>query len=413
MSSAPMRLAEAGTDRPRARIAAIALIWVTTALGVLAGCGGASAPDMNPPNDSAAGAGDSAAPPTDAAPPVGDAAPDSGGDPLVTSFVFVGCNRVLTPDWDPMVNPSSANLPQLKQTFADIAALPARPRFLFFTGDLVLGLEHDTSHLASQLAGWSTQWAAGPLAAILTLLPLPGNHELLYTDPMNVQLSNGDADKVWTDWLTVSGFAGRAGNGPTNAGKNDDALQNDQSKLTYSFDDSGVHYVLLNTDTWTTTPDPKNGSTKIGWIALQWLKADLAAAQANPKVSSVFVFGHKPITNPTGGTGGNNQIDADLGTAMAGLLDATPKVKGYLCSHAHLWDARQLPGARGVYQVVAGNGGTALEKIAQPPVFGFSETRIYASGRVDIVSWQRPVPSPYTAMNATAATEAPALTIAR
>jgi hypothetical protein len=46
-------------------------------------------------------------------------------DPVKLSFVVMGCNRIQESDWEKTrtENPSSANLPQLRQTLADIAAL--------------------------------------------------------------------------------------------------------------------------------------------------------------------------------------------------------------------------------------------------------------------------------------------------
>ena len=340
---------------------------------------------------------------------------DGGADSLAASFVFVGCNRLQKADWSPQQNPSSANLPELQQTFADVSALTDKPHYFFFTGDLVLSLQQDTTNLTSQLDAWAAVFKADPLSASVPLVPLVGNHEMLYKDAtLGAELSNGPADAVWTAWLTRQAFDSHAGNGPTTAGSNADALQDDQSKLSYSFDDSGNHYVVLNTDTWTTTADSSTQSTMIGWVALQWLTADLGAAQANPSVKSVFVFGHKPILSPTGSTAEADAINPVLASGMASLLDATPKVKGYLCAHAHEWDARHLPGSRGVYQIVAGNGGSRLESgwNVATPFYGFTEARVYTSGRVGIVSHQRPVPSPYTASPAMPATAAAELTIA-
>ena len=384
--------------------------------GSVADPGDSGASPLDASTDGATPSQDASA--SDAAPDAGgsDASRiDAGGDTLATSFVFVGCNRLQKADWVPQQNPSSANLPQLQQTFADVVALPDAPRFFFFTGDLVLSLTQGTTDLAGQLAGWASVYKADPIASKVPLVPLVGNHEMLYKDKtLGAELSNGPADGVWTQWLAAQGFDAHAGNGPTTAGANADALQDDQSKLSYSFDDGGIHYVVLNTDTWTTTPDSTTQSTQIGWIALTWLTADLKAAQSNASVSSIFVFGHKPILAPGGGTAAADAINPALAQGLASLLDGTPKVKGYLCAHAHEWDARKLPGSRGVYQIVAGNGGSRLESgwNVSSPYYGFTQARVYKSGRVGIVSYQRPVPSPYNASPATPATPVAELTIA-
>lgn len=337
----------------------------------------------------------------------------SGGDRVVSSFVFVGCNRLQKADLDPTTDPSSANLPELQQTFADIAALPDKPKYFFFVGDMVTNLVSGSSTLQTQLDAWAQVWAASPLAGQIELVPGVGNHEMLYKNSNKDEVSNPSADAVWTAWLAANHFDTHAGNGPTNAPPNADALQDDQSKLTYSFDDGGAHYVMLNTDSWTTTPDSTTGSTQIGWVAENWLAADLAAAQANPAITGIYVFGHKPVVAPTSSSDG--ALNSALVTPIEQLLDGTPKVKGYFDAHVHEWWSTQLPGARGVYQIVAGNGGSQLESAwTEPnPYFGFTLVKIYASGTVGVVSYRRPAPTPYNAATSTAATAAPELTIAR
>ena len=124
-------------------------------------------------------------------------------------------------------------------------------------------------------------------------------------------------------------------------------------------------------------------------------------------------LGHKPILAPSGSTAAADAVNPALASKLASLLDGTPKVRGYFCAHAHEWDARKLPGARGVYQIVAGNGGSQLESgwNVATPYYGFTQARVYQSGRVGIVSFQRPVPSPYTA-SASPATPATEMIIA-
>jgi predicted small secreted protein len=338
-----------------------------------------------------------------------DGSADGGVDSLVTSFVVTGCNRIEGRDWDAGANPSSANVPQLQQTFADIAAITPRPKQFFFTGDLVLNERSGTKELVGQLDGWSALYAQGPLAGAIDLVPLPGNHELLAL--VKTEVSNPPADGAWTAWLARNHFDRHAGNGPTNAAPNPDALADDQSALSFSFEADGQHYIVLNTDTWTTTPDPATGSTQVGWIALAWLKADLAAAEASPSVRNVFVFGHKPLVSPGKSTSGEAAINPALVAEAEAALDASAKTRAYFCAHAHQWDLRRLPGTRGVWQVVAGNGGSTLDSSwkASPRYFGFTEIKVYESGRIGLVSHERPVPSPYNGptVPATAGTERP------
>ena len=345
-----------------------------------------------------------------------DASADASTDPVVSSFVFVGCNRIQKADLDPTNNPSSANLAELQQDFVDIAALPDAPKYWFFVGDLVTGLDTGANPLQSELDAWAQVYAASHLASRLELVPVVGNHEMLTKTTINnadVELSNHKANGVWTAWLAANQLARHAGNGPTNAGSNADALQDDESSLTYSFDDGGAHYIVLDTDSWTTTPDPATGDTQIGWVAQHWLEADLAAAQANPAITGIYVFGHKPLAAPAGAE--DSTLNAGQVAAITQLLDTTPKVKGYFAAHVHEWWSTQLPGARGVWQIVAGNGGSQLEAAwTEPqPYFGFTLVRIHASGQVGVVSYRRPAPTPYNAPTTTPAVADPELVIDR
>ena len=332
-----------------------------------------------------------------------------GGDAVTSSFVYVGCNRLTKADWDPAQNPSSANLAQLTRTFSDITVLAQTPKHFFFAGDLVLGLDPDSTVLAGQLDAWGALYAADAsgIAAKVPVTPLPGNHEMLLKQKVNgtkIELSNPGADAVWTGFLGGHALGKYAGNGPTAAGANADALADDQSKLTYSFDEAGIHYVLLNTDTWTTVPDAATGSTQLGWIAMKWLAADLAAAQASSAVEHIVVLGHKPIVSPVGLTTSDEIINATFTAALELLLDTTPKVRGYFCAHFHEWDARKLPGNRGIYQIIAGNGGSEVETTFVMPFFGFTEVRFHQSGKVGVIHHDRPVPAPYNLFPALPAT---------
>ena len=333
------------------------------------------------------------------------------GDPVVSSFVFVGCNRLQKADLDPTNNPSSANLAELEQTFADIAALPEMPKYFFFTGDLVTALVSGSTTMQAQLDGWAEVWAASPLAGKIDLVPIVGNHEMLFKNNKGDEVSNPAADAVWIAWLAANHFDTHAGNGPTNNGPNEDALQDDQRLLTYSFDDGGAHYIALDTDSWTTTPASALNSTKVGWVPVHWLAADLAAAQANPATTGIYILGHKPLVAPAGADDGS--LNDGLVVPIEQLVDSTPKVKGWFDSHVHLWQATQLPGNRGVWQIIAGNGGSQLEASwTEPaPYFGFTVVKTYASGKVGVVSYKRLAPLPYNAQNPLPAVASPEITI--
>jgi hypothetical protein len=157
------------------------------ALAVWAGCGEAvvvSGPDMAAP------------------------IPDGGAAAVALQFGFMGCNRINGSDWTAMTNdagvstdPSSANIVQLQQTFADFTHLSPIPPYFFFTGDLVVNeAPDDGGTLAAQLAAWYTLASGDPSKFLqrTTLVPITGNHELLVSGK-TYEEPNPNTDPVWTN----------------------------------------------------------------------------------------------------------------------------------------------------------------------------------------------------------------------
>jgi hypothetical protein len=318
------------------------------------------------------------------------------------TFIIIGCNRIQEADWERTraTNPSSANVPQLQQTFADITNLNPIPRYVFFMGDLVVNLKQDQGEtLRGQLDAWAQLYFGDPsgIAQRLTLIPFTGNHEVLQSLPSDaskgakVEVLNPATVPVWLDWLTRNGFDRFAGNGPTNAAPNLDMLQGDESRLTYSLDIGDTHFVVLNTDTVTT-------NLNIGWIAYHWIEQDIQRAENNREIRSIFVLGHKPIVGPIESVEPGNAIINPLNFRLASLLNRSGKVRAYLCAHAHLWEARQLGDSHAVWQVIAGNGGSQLASGWNPAggqFYGFSLVKVYKDGKVGVISYRRPVPPVY------------------
>jgi hypothetical protein len=277
-------------------------------------------------------------------------------DPVVSSFAVMGCNRLEFADWSPAANPSSANLAQLAQTFADVTKLSPRPSHFLFVGDLVINEAGDNgATLSAQLAGWAQVVKSDPsqITSKLALLPVVGNHELLKVVG-GVQVPDLPTYGVWNSFLSTNGFTPPASNGPTMAAPNLDALTADQSKVSYSFDVGSSHLIVLNTDTPTS-------SNSAGQIPYNWLAADVAAAQASPSISNIFVFGHKPIADTLGGATSDRVIDPPLGSKFQTLIGNNKKVRAYLAAHDHTWDSRTL-GTTGVTQIIAGNAGSKVTR---------------------------------------------------
>jgi Calcineurin-like phosphoesterase len=334
--------------------------------------------------------------------------PGAEQDSVKLSFLFLGCNRIQHSDWKAIkeADPSSANLPQFGRTAADIAQLSPIPPYLFFTGDLVVNLESDNGEkLKKQLDAWTDVFNKSPLAGKLTLIPMPGNHEVLQKlddskdkdDDDEVEVPNPAANARWVEWLHKSRFDtfAKAANGPRKDHPKSDHLADDQSEMTYSFDVVDVHFVVINTDTLSTVIDPATKHPYSGWVPYHWIEQDVRAAQANPKISAIFLLGHKPLKTPNGGEENSTVLNVKefpLADNLLTLILANDKVRAYLCAHEHQWDLLPMDKARRAWQVIAGNAGSQLNPafLSSNPFFGFSQINVYTSGKVGLVSHQRP-----------------------
>lgn len=312
--------------------------------------------------------------------------PSESVDPVVSSFVYFGCNRLGSSEVTP-ANPSTANLGQLQQDFTDVLALPHHPAWLFFVGDLVLNEQPGSATLQSQLSAWVSMYQAGPLAASdLQLVPITGNHELLVQTGTTEQteLPNPATLPVWV--ATMAPYI-RGNNGPTTAAPNLDSLTYDQSQLSYTFQDGPVAFMMLNTDTFIDTTTNSD-------IPLNWITDQLQVLQNDPTVEHIFVLGHRPISSPDPD---NLGIRPEEASQFQSLLESTPKVRAYLCAHAHLWQFSQLGT---LPQVISGNAGSPLEKKfskSSQANYGFTQVHIHKSGAIHIEAYGRPVPDPYGA----------------
>ncbi|MEO1085287.1 MAG: hypothetical protein AAFY88_13695 [Acidobacteriota bacterium] len=373
-------------------------------------------------------------PPTSNAQAAGAQAETAGPaeDPVTLSFAFVGCNRVGWSEVDGQpLPPSTANEPQLLQTFTDITQIGAdrglAVSYLFLLGDIVRN-EASAKTLAAQLSEWQQLYAGSDLAVGDTrMVPIVGNHEVLtsveYADGEYYEVPQVGANAAWLRWLNAHGHPPQPGNGPTPDSSPTDLLRGDNSQLTYSFDvatadGKSVHFVLMNTDSDSTyssaEPEcyqpprrgvsfhghPVTGTAALdvpGWIAADWIAKDLAGAGES---DYVFALGHKPITYPgsasyTDTSTGRDTIfncgDQRRAEALVHSFDAHPSFVAYLTAHQHLWDAYEIKGpTRSFWQIVAGDGGSPLVSGSS---FGFTLVDIHESGAVTATRYDRPVPA--------------------
>ena len=169
-----------------------------------------------------------------------------------------------------------------------------------------------------------------------------------------------------------------------------DGILRDERRLSYTFRRGTSFFICVNTETW------QGGLTAAdtGHVPLAWVKEKLAQGQADPSVENIFVFGHKPVSVletddplPT--------ITAAQGNLFYALLNETPKVRAYLCAHAHRWTYRIPVSGGRLPQLSAGNAGSIGDEAFKPGYYGYTMVHILESGDVTVESWGRPIPAPY------------------
>src|SRR5258705_12330039 len=218
------------------------------------------------------------------------------GDDEILSFATVGDSRQDPATPDPTTLPlSGQDAIWLQNTRAFSRILRSiedqRSSLLFFNGDMIMGygnaiLPADTSTVAgligSDLVKFYQQYAfwrgivAGLMESGTYVVPVPGNHETQWkAGGKKAQAANEDAWRANMGDLILdnSRFLNLYGEQPSNENIGDnrgyDNLATDQSKLSYSFDFRGSHFVVINTD-----PVGNDAHAPVNWLA-----ADLAAAQ--------------------------------------------------------------------------------------------------------------------------------------
>jgi uncharacterized protein YjiK len=302
------------------------------------------------------------------------------------SFVTVGCNRVdyldtafSSNDIDYSTGASTANVYQLKRLFTEIAHLNPLPKYLILTGDIVMGYKTlstpDTAELAKQLTAWKAIYESHPLSSMgIQLVAIPGNHET--QDKAAGKKSFLSAEQIFT---RVMAPYIRGNNGPGIGGP--DSLTTDQSKLTYSFNFNGDHFIVLNTD-----PVGKDNQ-----VPYKWLAGDIQTARSN-NARHIFAFGHKPAYS--------SSLTPQGGLDAAATLPQRDSLWKYLednnceamfSAHEHLWDSIH-PHAGKTWQVIAGNGGSRVEPVwvgAGKQYYGYTLVNLYTDKKVNVMGLGR------------------------
>lgn len=355
-----------------------------------------------------------ATPPTTVDTPVVKATPNFPTPPaadILFSFAFVGCNRIDDKDTlSPFTDASTANVPQLQRTFSEIASLDPKPTFFFFLGDLVLGLEEDSTILGEELRAWVKQYESSSFSQLagsgISLIAIPGNHEMLYMEdgevtaeptskptaskgskpgkshkkhkkPKGTEVPWEGAIGTWMQYM--SPFMPQS---PISRVPGPDSLWNLQ---TYSFDFQNTHFIVLNTDTY-------NEEGEFGQFPVEWVVQDIAAARANPATQHIFLLSHKPAyVSP--GNAADDMMDTTLRAQLWPAMVAH-QAEALLSAHSHQYQ-RSQPVSQPSYQVVAGNGGSPYVKDLAPAnqYMGWSIIYVMKNGDLLLQSWGRDVPA--------------------
>lgn len=315
-------------------------------------------------------------------------------DPVVMSFATVGDSRT---DAEHAVTAQDRvflqNTRALARMLREIGV--ARPKALFFNGDMIMGYSSDRALLYRQYGYWRGM-VAGLMEAGTYVVPVSGNHEMQHkevgADGKVSKLARGENEQLWRDnmgdlildlerWREVTGIAASAfdvNHAPAPGGP--DGIRSSQAQLSYSFDAGGSHFAVINTD-----PVGNDGHGPAAWLAEDFRLARARGARR------LFVFGHKPAYSYFFRAGmAADGMDQDPANASA-FWDVIERYGAtYFCGHQHIFHASQPRRAAGgkAWQVMVGSGGSPFS--AQPGdsaeprdrMYAWAVVRIHASGKV-------------------------------
>lgn len=267
-----------------------------------------------------------------------------------------------------------------------------RPDMLFFCGDGISGYTQGNRDELDNQYAFLRGIESRLFEKGIYVFPVEGNHEMQDINPKNsrtsAQVSNEEAwrenngdilpnKELWEKILKTP-FASSAWRDINFARIGDDSVSTDQSKLSYSFDLKGTHFIVVNTYAV--------GSESS--VPLERLKEDIFDARRRG-MKHIFIFGHQPAftykydkdTAPRGLD--LNLLSRDRFWKLINESKAT-----YFCGHDHLFDASQPSGGE-AYQIIVGPSGGEFhtqEPVTNPNLMKFSwaTVKVYKSGKVHI-----------------------------
>jgi hypothetical protein len=316
-------------------------------------------------------------------------------DPVVMSFATVGDSRA---------DPDSAATRQDQAYLQNTRALArilreiqaAKPKALFFNGDMIMGYTDDKPTLYRQYAYWRGM-VAGLMEAGTYVVPVSGNHEMQHKGKdgggKTVKIARPENEQLWREnmgdlildtarWKEVTGIEATAfdpANAPAVGGP--DQIQSSQSQLSYSFDAGGSHFAVINTD-----PVGNDGHGPANWLAEDFRQARARGARR------FFAFGHKPAYTyffKNGVKADGMDIYPDNAKAFWDVMEQFGAT--YFCGHQHIFNAQQPARASGgsAWQVMVGSGGSPFsakpgDGAPRDRMYAWAVARIHASGKVHV-----------------------------
>lgn len=246
-----------------------------------------------------------------------------------------------------------------------------RPKAVFFTGDLTLGLERDddaeidaaggaivapaSGHWAKDgfrysTVGYQKQLDAfveilnGALGTAIPFYPVLGNHETV----------GPDAVKVFRDRFQIAGASPIAGD-----------------SLAYSIDLGPAHFSVIATDIYLQGEGKGSGLRPhtIPRDQLDWLRADLEKNRGK----FLFVLTHEPLWMAPGTGSKGLDENPEVQRELAALLKAN-RVTALFCGHQHLYSRSQHDG---IWQIISGGAGAMLHRLPPPDPAHPSPAAIY------------------------------------
>jgi hypothetical protein len=211
--------------------------------------------------------------------------------------------------------------------FEDNPDLPqSYPRFVLVPGDLSYsdqGSVADVDQHFNDVMPWSS------LAAYM---PAWGNHEwATAADASLDNLNNYEGRFDFPNSQTSPAASVAVGNGP--------------GEDWYWFDYGNVRFISL--------PEPFDG-TWTDWATK--VRPIMADAQADPAITFIVTFGHRPSWSSGADHGG----DSALAAYMAGLRNSYPKFGLCLQAHSHHYERTDPTSTNGILYIVGSTGGSTL-----------------------------------------------------